>query len=401
MRMLISISVLVILLSWTSISSAQNSTSTGQVSPYSHFDLFKNTKLEPCPVNSKKSLAGSVEDLAYWTGGSAKSPDDYCQYVTGTPVVIPTSPTKAAYYPSWPSFAIQVIGLMFTYLGLWMTLRKLNKDKEKRDMALPKTFWIQLPFDIARIIAWYVGFFKGLSDVSQFPWISTVIWTVPFNYIWLLLLLKKERVDYQSVADIGIKKHNLRLRIVIGVVIVVAFAQWASSLGACIIHYKYTWGGIRARMYQPLPEALANPSSMVNGTMPPKCLEFISAQGLPEEFFSSYSSLIAFISQTAQFGFTSLAAFTGIQVVMRNDYRRTYVMLRNSAAATQSALVFSALGLMGFALGALHNVGMYVTNEQSVTGPCTFIVVQMWEIWGFYDIQYGRSFRIVLNILGV
>jgi len=76
-------------------------------------------------------------------------------------------------------------------------------------------------------------------------------------------------------------------------------------------------------------------------------------------------------------------------------------MLRNSAAATQSCLFFSALGLLGFAFSALHNVPIWVTNDQKITGPCTFVVVQMWEIWGFYDVQHERIGRLVLNALGV
>jgi hypothetical protein len=129
----------VILLATVKQCFAQNS-SANSASLYTHFDLFKNTELQPCPTNNKTSFGTSKRRLAYSTEGKAKSPDDYCKYMVGTPVIIPTRATSAAYYPTWPAFATQLISLAFTYLGLWLTLRKLNKNQEKHDMTLPKTF---------------------------------------------------------------------------------------------------------------------------------------------------------------------------------------------------------------------------------------------------------------------
>lgn len=48
----------------------------------------------------------------------------------------------------------------------------------------------------------------------------------------------------------------------------------------------------------------------------------------------------------------------------------------------------------------LKDVDVYTTNDQSVTGPCTFTVVQMY-LWGFYDVECGGGFRLVLNALSV
>jgi hypothetical protein len=232
--------------------------------------------------------------------------------------------------------------------------------------------------------------------MSQFPWVSTVIWTVPFNYIWLLLLLQGEGIESQLAAGTSARK---RLRIIIGVVIFITVIQWLASLGACIIHYKYTWGSFRTKMYTELEEAIANPGSL--GDLPKQCSDFLASPGLPEEFFSSLTTIKAFATQTIQFAVTTISAIAGINVVRKNSYRRTYTMLRNSAGATQSCLMFSALGLLGYAFGGTKNVTMYVTNDQTITGPCTFAVVALWDIWGFYDIQYGRALRMVLNVLGV
>ncbi|KAH6679352.1 hypothetical protein B0J14DRAFT_296050 [Halenospora varia] len=382
-------------------SDSQTTNATVQASPYTHFDLFKNTQLQPCPVNNtKRKAAPRLDYLVVYKDAKVKSADDYCQYMAGTPIIIPTVPNKAAFYPSWPSFAIQLVSLMFTYLGLWNTLRVLNKNSEKQDMPLPKTFWVQLPIDIARILAWYITFFRGLADLASFPWVSTVIWTVPFNYIWLLLLIQGPKPEENTTPAFypQRKSRSVLMKTIIGITMAVAVAQWAFSLAAVIIHYQYNIGAFAAKLYNPFPEVLLNPASL--GPMPSACLSYLTSNKLPDELFTSIAALSAFSTQAFQLGATTLVCLIGIKRIMKNDYRRTYTMLRNSATGTQTALAFSALGLVGYAWG-VGKVTIYLTNDFTITGPCTLATVRMSDLWGFYDVQYGRTFRIVLNALGV
>ncbi|KAK5000708.1 hypothetical protein LTR66_000499 [Elasticomyces elasticus] len=89
--------------------------------------------------------------------------------------MIPTTPTQNAFTPWWPTFTTQFVSLLFTWLGLWWTSRGLDKHPEAHDMTLPLTFWIQLPIDIGRIIAWFVKTIHGFTDAKRFAWVSYLV----------------------------------------------------------------------------------------------------------------------------------------------------------------------------------------------------------------------------------
>jgi hypothetical protein len=93
----------------------------------------------------------------------------------------------------------------------------------------------------------------------------------------------------------------------------------------------------------------------------------------PDEIFSSFAAVAAFMTQTTQFAITTFMTLAG---VWRNNYRRMHTIVHISAGATRATLTFSEAGLLGYAF-SLKGVDVYTTNDQSVTGPCTFAVVQM------------------------
>jgi hypothetical protein len=41
-------------------------------------------------------------------------------------------------------------------------------------MKLPFTFWLFLPIDICRVIAWFVKVIRGFIDARQFAWVRFV-----------------------------------------------------------------------------------------------------------------------------------------------------------------------------------------------------------------------------------
>ena len=160
---------------------------------YSNFQLFKNTGLQPCPINDtatkgraltprdprrggggggSRGGGGSADELirGTWVGNQ----ENYCKYMKGTPIMIPTIPTQSAFTPWWPAFTTQFVSLLFTWIGLWWTTRGVEKDPGAQDMKLPVTFWIQLPLDIARLLAWFVKTIRGFADASQFGWVRFV-----------------------------------------------------------------------------------------------------------------------------------------------------------------------------------------------------------------------------------
>lgn len=169
-----------------------NSTFVEQ-SEFTTFELFKNTGLEPCPINYTAAAVdtliprdprrgggggggtstrggGTTNELfaSTWVG---KQKQDYCKYMTGIPIMIPTVPTQNAFTPWWPTFTMQFVSLLFTWIGLWWTTRSVERNPEAHDMSLPITFWIQLPIDLARIVAWFFRTVHGFVDVQQFSWV--------------------------------------------------------------------------------------------------------------------------------------------------------------------------------------------------------------------------------------
>jgi hypothetical protein len=158
-------------------------------SRYTTFELFKNTGLTQCPINTTQATntlvpreprrggggggstrGGGTDDEfieSVWVGDQA----NYCKYMKGAPVMIPTTPTQNAFTPWWPTYTTQFVSLLFTWLGLWWTSRGLDKHPEAHDMKLPLTFWIQLPIDIGRIIAWLFKTIHGFADAKRFAWV--------------------------------------------------------------------------------------------------------------------------------------------------------------------------------------------------------------------------------------
>jgi hypothetical protein len=160
---------------------------------YSQFELFKNTGFHPCP---SKLLAPSKQLIPRRGGGShasggggggggdddsdstpsfiqskaVKSEEAFCQQLNGTSIMIPTLPAALAFVPWWPTYAAHLLSVSISYFGLWKTSRKMQKDGN-RDMPLPTLFWIQLPFDLARTIAWLIKAVEGFTNHSKLRWI--------------------------------------------------------------------------------------------------------------------------------------------------------------------------------------------------------------------------------------
>tara|TARA_R110002003_G_scaffold62_21_gene5728 strand:+ start:5020 stop:5688 length:669 start_codon:yes stop_codon:yes gene_type:complete len=174
-------------------------------SAFSHFELWKNTGLQPCPINTTATLSAVNATTTTKAkvvprdprgggrgggGGSSSSgggtsgeefikstwvdkQDSFCQKMKGTPIMIPSTPTQYAFTPWWPTFTAQFVSLVFTWVGLWWTTKTVEREGAQ-DMKLPILFWIQLPIDMARMLAWFVKTFHGFAVASRFSWVRLV-----------------------------------------------------------------------------------------------------------------------------------------------------------------------------------------------------------------------------------
>jgi hypothetical protein len=198
------IPLLLIQLNLSSLVQAEANGSFVDQSAYTNFELFKNTGLQPCPINTTETTSsvnatttgnrrvdprdprgggrgggggggGTREKFieSTWVGEQAS----FCQKLKGTPIMIPSMPTQYAFTPWWPTFTAQFISLVFTWVGLWWTTRTVERE-DTQDMKLPVLFWIQLPIDIARMLAWFVKTFHGFAVPSRFSWVRSV-WRRP------------------------------------------------------------------------------------------------------------------------------------------------------------------------------------------------------------------------------
>lgn len=168
---------------------------------FTNFDYFKNSGLTQCPPNTTaiESLTdGTIADWAISVPFATQS--SFCSYFEGTAaVVLPTKLTSASFLPNFPSYLLQAISVVVSIVIIIMAMRKLNGDLTA-DMTLPKTFWFLLPYDLARVVAWWVRWVQGALDRPHAPWLNVVLWTVPWNYIWLFSLLKRQTAKAREMA---------------------------------------------------------------------------------------------------------------------------------------------------------------------------------------------------------
>ncbi|KAH7068586.1 hypothetical protein FB567DRAFT_540773, partial [Paraphoma chrysanthemicola] len=302
-------------------------------SAFSQFELWKNTGLQPCPINTTATLSavnatstarerivardprgGGRGGGSSSSGGSSggtnggdfikstwvDKQDSFCQKMKGTPIMIPSKPTQYGFTPWWPTFTAQFVSLVFTWVGLWWTTRTVEREGAQ-DMKLPISFWIQLPIDVARMLAWFVKTFHGFAVANRFSWVSVILWLVPFNYIWLVRLLDaKKRTSTQAVlhstpqptpygqaADYYKVPHVEEANttqttsgptrwffLSILFAAITAF-MWILSLVVVGLHFKYAWFDSKHThpIYVEVAKAVSDPALIARG-VPEACINW-------------------------------------------------------------------------------------------------------------------------------
>ena len=425
MRLLLATSTLLAVITAT--------TSAAQYKNYTEFDLFKNTGFIPCTVNAKTTNDASITDFA--ASRWVTTQEQVCRYMAGTPVIIPTTPSQTAFFPCYPTYLLQAVSLSLSYLGLWLTLRSMIKQQGTSSVRIPRLFWIQLPFDAVRIIAFLFKAIHGFADEKRLAWINVLLWLLPFTYVFITLLAAQEQstsrqyiytptpqglefqtadhpehkiqpaTEVQALSLTQMKAWNgipTRSKVTLISSILATILLLTFSLATTIEHWQFRWASpstaLDKQTYIPIPDAVSNPSTL--GQLPDTCLAYLTSDTLQHtEFFHQDSERKAFAVITALqlvFSLLSLSAiFRGNKMTLS---RSSQVLITNAA--------ITCLGLFipAFAVGMLivkeKGAVLRFTNDPGVTGGCTFAFLGMKREVGYWDVPYEFGFRVAMSFFG-
>jgi hypothetical protein len=401
---------------------------------YTQFDLFKNTGFTACPIDTK--IAGGASPADFSISCWVTTQDQLCSYLTGTPVIIPTTPSQTAFFPWYPTYLLQSVSLSLSYVGLWLTLRSLTKQQGSSFVRTPFLFWIQLPLDAVRVIAFLVKSIHGFADAKRFAWINVLLWLLPFTYLFIIRLASQPRyissqytykstpqgVEFQTTKSLdqklqaatqaqtttlsgakAWKASPTRWRIVAICAFLATVLLFSFSLAATILHWQFHWTSpgtaLDKQTYIPISSALSNPSTL--GLLPPDpCITYLTSGSLSKtDFFSQNTEQITFaVITTVQFT-VSLSIFSAVFSWTKNPFSRASMVLIHSAVITGLGLLIPA-----FAVGMLivRGKGTVVrfTNDLGVTGGCTFAFLGMKRELGYWDVKDELAFRVAMSFFG-
>lgn len=419
---------------------------------YSQFDLFKNTGFFPCPVNGNTTADRTTKD--FLVTRNVASQTDFCSFLAGTPIMIPTLADQLAFFPWYPTFLAQAFSLGASYMGLFYTLRIVDRSRMLPSRRVPWHFWIQLPVDFARVIAFLFKTVHGFVDSSRFAWVNVLLWLLPLNYVYLSSQLRtSQRVQYEepyaganqqlaqlraqqnksnqmSFMDQGLRSDfkspgtlgsgtfpslrtslpsDLRNRSTRGasvwIWIIITAVMWFFSFVAMILHWKWAFapGTIFARTYEEIPVALLDPRTIA--TMPVTCLRYLQSGALAQNDFMTNNTDQLMFSLITTFQFLlSSAVLAAVFLGRREPFDRAYLVLYISAAVTLAMILIPAfavgIDIVAKVLKQKRVISVRFTNDLTVTGGCTFAFVNMNKRLGYWDVPVERGFRIVMSFLG-
>jgi hypothetical protein len=408
-------------------------TSASKYNNYTKFDLFKNTGFVPCPVNDKTTADVSTTDFtaSRWV----TTQEQVCRYMAGTPVIIPTTPSQTAFFPWYPTYLLQAVSLSLSYFGLWLTLRSMIKQQGTPSVRIPRLFWIQLPFDAARIIAFLFKAIHGFADEKRLAWINVLLWLLPFTYIFIIYLAAQEQSTspqytytptpqgiqfqtpdhpehkFQSTTEVQALSHSqlkawnnipTRWKVILISAAIGTILLFTFSLATTIKHWQFRWTSpttaLDKQTYIPTPEAISKPSAV--GQLPDACLAYLTSGKLQNtEFFRQDIERKAFaVITTLQFVF-SLSSLSAIFLGNKNHFSRSSRVLIISATITCLALLIPAFAV-GMVIVKEKGAVLRFTNDLEVTGSCTFAFLAMKREVGYWDVPYELGFRIAMSFFG-
>lgn len=381
---------------------------------YTPFDLFKNNQFVPCSINTRNVADPSTTKfvVSKWVC----SQEEFCSYMAGTPIVLPTISSQTAFFPWHPTYLMQ-IGVVFSYLGLFLTLRSLEKQFHQQETRrVPRIFWLQLPLDVARIIAFLFKAIHGFANPKRFAWINVLLWLLPFTYVFVIHILgtkneHTEEVESRPVESKGIpsetvsemlsspKQTPTSWRITHFVFFSLAFIMWAFAFSSTVEHWQFKWvraGNLNRQTYLQIASAIQDPSTI--GNMPLNCLNYLKSNALAKSGFwemnqdrESHALIITF-----QF-VVSMLVLGALFVGRREAFARARRLIICSALITVVGLLVPAIVTGAISHG--HKAILRFTNDLSLTGGCTFAFLNMDRSSGYWDVGYEQAFRVVMSVL--
>jgi hypothetical protein len=156
---------------------------------YTDFDLFKNTGFTPCVINSNTSADPTTTNFI--VSREVSTQEEFCSFMAGTPIMIPTTPHKVAFFPWYPTQVIQALSLLVSYVGLLFILRRVDHARNTGvEYKTPLWQWCLLLLDLARNVAFAFEVAHGFSDPTQFTWASVLFWMLPLNYVFVMTQMR-------------------------------------------------------------------------------------------------------------------------------------------------------------------------------------------------------------------
>ncbi|KAH8664981.1 hypothetical protein BGZ60DRAFT_565165 [Tricladium varicosporioides] len=448
---------------------------------FTNFDYFKNSGLKFCgnttsvqhiaardPKGGGKGGGGGGGGSSSSSGGGsrgrngavkpfidsksfARGSSSYCQYMNGTGVIIPTIPNQIAFFPWWPTYTAQLITLLLSYSGLVYTVKQAEKFHK-----VPLLFWLQIPIDTARLVAWFFKVAHGLAVPNRFAWTSVVLWLLPVAYIYVIHAIwpvtkvanivstkaayqpvaqrdlhgqqTHEYINYdnqqayghgppgyvqdndsmlkQSTANTTTAKTQRPASFIVGILLgLISVIMWGITLATIVYHFQFAGvNNQRTETYLQDPRTTSDPSIL--GSLPTACVNFLKGYSLQEHgmFWSPFNQLFSAGITAVQFLIVSLAVIKIAWKRFKGGAISKLGGVVDCMVATLTALILAVLATaiyIGVVAGAQKkSVSFSFTTNTNTTGGCTFGFVEMDSTFGYWEVPYELGFRIAMSALG-
>jgi hypothetical protein len=243
------------------------------------------------------------------------------------------------------------------------------------DAPIPKSFYLHLVFDFARLLTWWINLIKGAVNIRQAEWSSVVLWTLPATHAAVF-------------SSLGRNKGTRWAGKVSSILGVCAAIHCGFTLGIVIVRWKYP--STSEGSYSPIPSTLTPTYLNLSSNCP-------ALDTLPQNLFSDPDVASWRDLQTFQFGlclaFFLKTLFTDIQDhISVNRVKIATIIAVSSSLVIPSLYQALAAWLKGYP-------GAFTQTGEDGCGP--LVVVMMYGRLGYWDVKGGIAWRVVQSLLAV
>jgi hypothetical protein len=391
---------------------------------FTHYEFFKNTNFQDCPRTLENVTDHGQSPITHYN--EVNRANDFCDAFTGNvPIILPARALPSPFTPSWFSLLLQFVGWTFSIVSLWISVSKLqprtvdegaitenppNAEAGRKEtiegihppaherpqaIPIPKLFWIGLPFEVAREIAWWVRFGQAVQNPDGASWISPVAFTSAILYSQYMALSLNP-----SVPKIRSRKKFLR-HFWIRSCMTVAFTlsglgMFMASFALVILRATRHWS---IDNYEILASAFSDPAAL-GKDLPQTCLDYISRMSSYGQFITDpQTSWWPFI-QIGQFAVCLWVIYKVSKLFGGGQLPILAIIIQSSLALGVSLVVpIFFQSLFAAFTGKAYMSGF--TNGGSEGVVCEIAVVFLDKRLGYVDVAYGRAQRVILGLLGV